>query len=70
MILNFMCYARGDFYTKTAKIGLGDTQIIVVTTTGVDSGGIIAENYHVVDLPLCIMVVIIKNIATDTSQGI
>lgn len=70
MILNFMSYARGDFYMKTAKIGLGDTQIIILTTTGVDSRGIIAEGYSVLDLPLCVMVVIVENIATDRSQGI
>ena len=69
MILNFMSYAKGDFCMKTATIGLGDTQIIILTMTGVDSKGIIAESHSVLDLPLCIMVVIIENKATDRSQG-
>lgn len=70
MILNFMSYARGDFYMKTARIGLRDTQIIIFTTAGVNSRGIIAESYSVLDLPLCIIVVIMENIATDASWGI
>lgn len=72
MILNFMSYARGDFYVKIAKIGLRDTQIIILTTTGVNSRGIIVESFSVLcnRCPLCIMVVIIENIATDRSQGI
>jgi len=70
MILNFMSYARGGFYMKTTKIGLGDTQIIILITTGVDSRGIIAESCGVLDLPLCVIVVIIKNIATRRSWGI
>lgn len=69
MILNFMSYARGGFCMKTAKIGLGDTQIIILITTGVDSRGIIAESCCVLDLPLCIIAVIIENIATDRSWG-
>jgi len=69
MILNFMSYARGDFYTKIAKICLRDTQIIILTTTGVHSGGIIAESCGVLDLPLCIVVVIIENTTTDRSWG-
>lgn len=52
MILNFMSYARGDFYMKTAKTGLGDSQIIILTTTGVDSKGIIAESFTF----LCIII--------------
>lgn len=52
MILNFMSYARGDFYTKTAKIGLGDTQIIILTTTSVDSRGIIAERLKCIGFTL------------------
>lgn len=51
MILNFMSYARGDFYMKTAKIGLRDSRIIILTTMGVDSRGIIAESFSV----LCII---------------
>lgn len=67
MILNFMSYARGDFYMKIVRVGLGDTQIIILTTVGVDSRGIVAESYSVLDLPLCIIVAIMENIATDAS---
>lgn len=37
MILNFMSYARGHIYTKSAKIGLRDTHIIILTIMSVDS---------------------------------
>lgn len=71
VILNFMSYARGHIYTKSAKIGLKDTQVIILTIMIVDSRG----EYHrklyclVYHHPLCVMVVMIENLATDRSQA-
>lgn len=38
-VLNFMSYARGDFYVKTVRSGLRDNQIIIPLTAGIDSRG-------------------------------
>lgn len=42
MILTFTSHARGDFYVETVRTGLGDNQIIIPQTAGIDSRGIIA----------------------------
>lgn len=57
MILNFMSYARGHIYTKSARTGLRDTQIIILTIMSVDSsGGSTAGSFTV----LCVTVTYIS----------
>lgn len=65
MILNFMSYARGDFYVKTVRTGLRDNRIIIPLTAGPDSRGIIAESCRGSALPLWIPVATMEHIATD-----
>lgn len=65
MILNFTSHARGDFYVETVRTSLGDNQIIIPQTAGIDSRGIIAENRHGPALPLGILVATVEHIATD-----
>lgn len=53
MILNFMSYARGDFYVKTVRTGLRDNQIIIPLTADTIPGGLSWElwwiSYALVD---------------------
>lgn len=65
MILNFMSYARGDFYVKTVRTGLRDNRIIIPLTAGPDSRGIRAESCGGSALPLWIPVATMEHIATD-----
>lgn len=50
---------------ETVRTGLGDNQIIIPQTAGIDSRGIIAENRHGSALPLGILVTTVEHIATD-----
>lgn len=65
MILNFMSPARGDFYVKTGRTGLGDNQIIIPLTAGLDSTGIIAESRGGSAVSLWIAVATMERMATD-----
>lgn len=56
MILNFLSYARGDFYVKTARTGLRDLLVIIPLTAERGSSGIIAESSSGSAMPLWIMV--------------
>lgn len=67
MILNFMSYARGDFYVKAVRTSLGDNQTIIPGTARRDSGGIIAESPGASALPSWIVVATVKHIATNFS---